>query len=135
VVEAEEAEVTHVEDLHLCLERLHFMFLRVGDDEVVDVDANEQDKVPTAPLVHRCLMSALLEAHVLERSIQHGVPGVRSLPQTIEGLAEAVDLSFSSGDGEARRLLHVHLLLEVVIEEGGFDIHVEDVPAFLSRQR
>jgi hypothetical protein len=48
-VEAEEAEVTHVEDpLHLCLERPHFSILRVGDDQVVDVDADEQDRASTA---------------------------------------------------------------------------------------
>lgn len=50
-------------------------------------------------------------------------------------LAEGVDLSFFSGDGEASQLLHVHLFLdEVAIEEGKFDIHVVDVPAFLSCQ-
>ena len=80
-------------------------------------------------------MSALLEAHVLERGIQLSVPGARCLPQAVESLAKAVDLSFFSGDGEAGRLLHVHLLLEVAVEEGGFDIHVVDALAFLSRQR
>jgi hypothetical protein len=80
-------------------------------------------------------MSALLEAHVLERGIQLGVPGARSLPQAVEGLAEAVDLSLFSSDDEARRLLHVYLLLEVAVEESGFDIHVVDAPAFLSLQR
>jgi hypothetical protein len=69
-VEAEEAEVTHVEDpLHLCLECLHFSILRVGDDQVVDVDVDEQDRASTAPPVHCRLMSALLEAHVLEHGI------------------------------------------------------------------
>jgi hypothetical protein len=39
--EIEEAEVTHLEGpLHLRLEGLHLRFFRVGDDEIVDVDAN-----------------------------------------------------------------------------------------------
>jgi hypothetical protein len=40
-VEAEEAEVIHVEHLlHLRLEHLHLLF-SIGDDEVVDVDADQ----------------------------------------------------------------------------------------------
>jgi hypothetical protein len=40
--EAEEAEVAHVKDLHhLRLERLHFLFIHAGDDEVIDVNADE----------------------------------------------------------------------------------------------
>jgi hypothetical protein len=69
-VEAEEAEVAHVKDLlHFRLERLHFTFLCAGDDEVIDVDTDEQDRAPTALSVHRRLVSALLEAHVLERGV------------------------------------------------------------------
>jgi hypothetical protein len=49
-VEAEEAEVAHVEGLlHLSLERLHFSLFRAGDDQVVDIDADEQDRASTAP--------------------------------------------------------------------------------------
>ena len=41
-VEAEEAEVAHVECLlHLRLEHLHLLFFSDDDDEVVDVDANQ----------------------------------------------------------------------------------------------
>jgi hypothetical protein len=49
-VEAEEAEVAHVEGLlHLSLERLHFSLFHTGDDQVIDVDADEQDRASTAP--------------------------------------------------------------------------------------
>jgi hypothetical protein len=66
-VEAEEAEITHVEGLlHLSLERLHFSLFCAGDDQVVDVDASEQDRASTTPPVHCRLVSALLEAHLLE---------------------------------------------------------------------
>jgi hypothetical protein len=41
-VEAEEAEVADVERLlHLCLEHLHLLLFSTGDDEVVDVDADQ----------------------------------------------------------------------------------------------
>jgi hypothetical protein len=41
-VEAEEAEVAHVEGLlHLSLERLHFSLFCTGDDQVIDIDADE----------------------------------------------------------------------------------------------
>jgi hypothetical protein len=35
---------------------------------------------------------------------------------------------------QRRWLLHVHLLLEVAVEEGQFDIHVVDAPALLGCQ-
>jgi hypothetical protein len=39
-VEAEEAQITHLEGgLHLGLVGLHLCFFRTGDDEVIDVDA------------------------------------------------------------------------------------------------
>ena len=42
-VEAEEAQVTHLEDgLHLCLECLHLVFLSAGDHQITNVDANEK---------------------------------------------------------------------------------------------
>lgn len=42
-VEAEEAQVTHLEDdLHLRLECLHLIFLSAGDHQIANVDANEQ---------------------------------------------------------------------------------------------
>jgi hypothetical protein len=56
-------------------------------------------------------MSALLEAHVLEHGIQLGVLGARSLPQTVEGLAEVVDLSFFSGNSEVGYTSCLRLLL------------------------
>jgi hypothetical protein len=46
-----------------------------------------------------------------------------------------VHLAFFSGNGEARWLAHIHLLLEVAVEEGGLDVHVVNTPPFLSRQR
>jgi hypothetical protein len=53
-VEAEEAEVAHVELLlHLCLELHHLSFLSAGDDQVIDVDADERDSAPAALPVHR----------------------------------------------------------------------------------
>jgi hypothetical protein len=69
-VEAEEAEVSHIEGLlHLSLERLHFSLFRAGDDQVLDVDADEKDRASTAPPVHCRLVSALLEAHLLDCGI------------------------------------------------------------------
>ena len=69
-VEAEDAEVAYVELLlHLRLELLHLSFFSAGDDEVIDVDANEQDSALAAPPVLCHLVRALLEAHHLE----HGV--------------------------------------------------------------
>ena len=53
----------------------------------------------------------------------HRVPCVGSIP------------SLFSGDGVARWLAHVHLLLEVTVEEGELDIHVVDPPPLLSRQQ
>ena len=65
-VEAQEPEIAHVESLlHGRLELLHLR-ISAGDDEVVDVDPNQQDRAPTAPPVHRRLVRALLEAHLLE---------------------------------------------------------------------
>jgi hypothetical protein len=99
-VEAKEAEVAHVEGLlHLSLKRIHFSLFHAGDDQAVDIDADEQDRASTATLVHCHLVSALLEAHLLECGVQLGVPGAQSLPQTIQSLAEAVDLPFFSSDG------------------------------------
>ena len=41
-VEAEEAKVAYVERLlHLRLEHLHLLLFSAGDDEVIDVDANQ----------------------------------------------------------------------------------------------
>ena len=41
-VEAEEADVAHVEHLlHLCLEHLHLLLVGAGDDKVVDIDADQ----------------------------------------------------------------------------------------------
>jgi hypothetical protein len=40
-----------------------------SNNQVVDVDVDEQDRASTAPPVHCRLMSALLEAHVLEHGI------------------------------------------------------------------
>ena len=80
-------------------------------------------------------MRALLEAHLLERGVELRVLGTRGLPQAIEGLAQAVHLIFFFGDNKTRWLAHVHLLLEVAIQEGKLDIHVVDLPHFLSRQR
>ena len=69
-VEAQEPEIAHVESLlHGRLELLHLLRISAGDDEVVDVDPNQQDRAPTAPPVHRRLVRALLEAHLLERRI------------------------------------------------------------------
>ena len=71
-----EAKVTHLEGgLHLRLERLNLRFC-VGDDNVVDVDTHQQDGATAAPRVHRSLMHALLEAHLLECVVQLGVPRV-----------------------------------------------------------
>ena len=39
-----------------------------------------------------------------------------------------------AGADEPRRLLHIHLLLEVTIQESGIDIHVVDFPTFMSRK-
>ena len=77
-VDAEVPQVTHVKHLlHLCLEGLHLLLFRAGDDQVVDVDADEQDKVSAALPVHRRLMRALLEAHLLECGVELRVPGAR----------------------------------------------------------
>jgi len=54
------------------------------------------------------------------------------LPQPVKSLAQPVHLPFFSGDGEAWRLSHVHLL-EVAVE-GGLHIHVVHLPPFLRRQ-
>lgn len=69
-VDAEEPQVTHVKHLlHLCLEGLQLLLFSASDDQVVDVDADEQDRVSAAPPVHRHLVRTLLETHVLERGI------------------------------------------------------------------
>lgn len=53
-VQAEEAKVAHVKRLlHLRLERLHLCFISAGDDEAVDVDADQQDIASTAPKIGR----------------------------------------------------------------------------------
>jgi len=39
-------------------------------NEIVDIDADEQDRAPTPLLVHCHLMSTLLEAHVFECGVQ-----------------------------------------------------------------
>jgi hypothetical protein len=55
-VEAEEAEVAHVELLiHRGLEALHFSWIGAGDDEVVNVYADQQD---SAPVMMRSLRSS-----------------------------------------------------------------------------
>ena len=51
--------------------------------------------------VHRRLMRALLEAHLVERGVELRVLGSQGLPQAVEGLAQAVHLAFFSGDGKA----------------------------------
>jgi transposase InsO family protein len=50
-VEAEKIDVAHLKGgLHLSLEGLHLHFFRVGDYEVVDIDAHQQNRVsPTSP--------------------------------------------------------------------------------------
>ena len=80
-------------------------------------------------------MRTLLEAHLLECGVELRVPGARCLVQAIECLAQAVHLPLFSGDGVARWLAHVDLLLEITVEEGGLHAHVVDLPPLLSRQR
>jgi hypothetical protein len=79
-------------------------------------------------------MHALLGAHLLECVVELRVPGAQCLAQAIGCLAQAVHLSLFSGDGLARWLAHVDLLLEVAIEEGGLHVHVVDLSPLLSRQ-
>jgi hypothetical protein len=79
-------------------------------------------------------MRALLEAHLLECGIELHVLGTRCLAQAIECLAQAVHLPLFFGDGIARWLAHVDLLLEVTIEDGGLHVHVVDLPPLLSHQ-
>jgi hypothetical protein len=43
-----------------------------------------------------------------------------------------VHLAFFSGDSEAWRLAHVHLLSEVAVEECGLYVHVVHLPSFLT---
>jgi hypothetical protein len=86
-VETEKTEVAHLESgLHLRLESLRLCFFRAGDDEVVDVDAHQQNRVSSASSVHRRLVHVLLEAHFLERAVELGVLGLRRLPQPVQGL-------------------------------------------------
>jgi hypothetical protein len=89
----------------------------------------------SASPIHRCLMHTLLEAHLLERVVQLGVPGLWCMPQSIQGLAQSEHLTLLPGDDEARGLPHVHLLLEVTVEESGLDIYVMDVPHLLGSGR
>jgi hypothetical protein len=101
-VEAEEAEVSHVDGLlHLSLECLYFSLFRASDDQVIDIDADQQGRASTTLPVHCRLVSALLEAPLLQCGIQLGIPGTWSLTQTVQSLAEAVDLPFFSGDSVA----------------------------------
>jgi len=135
-VEAQQPEVAHLECLHhLGLECRHFLLVGAGDDQVVDVDADEQDCPPAVPPVHDSLVKTLLEAHLLECCIQLLVLGPRRLAQAVERLAQAVHLVFFPGDGESRRLPHVDFLLQIAIEEGRLHVHVVDRPPFLSCQR
>jgi hypothetical protein len=104
-VETEETDVVHLESgLHLCLESLHLCFFHAGDDEVIDIDAHQQNRVSSVSPVHRCLVHALLEAHLLEPAIQLGVPGSQHL-------------AFLTGNDEAGTLPNIHLLLQVAVEE------------------
>ena len=69
-VEAQQPEVAHVEPLlHGRLELLHLPCIWAGDDEVVDVDPDQLDRAPAALPVHRRLVRALLEAHLLESCV------------------------------------------------------------------
>jgi hypothetical protein len=75
-VETEKTDVTHLKSgLHLRHESLHLCLFCANDDDVVDIDAHQQNRVSPASLVHRHLVHALLEAHLLERVIDLGVPG------------------------------------------------------------
>jgi hypothetical protein len=69
-VEAEKTEVAHLKGgIHLSLEDLHLCFFRAGDDEAVDIDTHQQNRVsPTSP-ANRRLVHALLEAHLLECAV------------------------------------------------------------------
>jgi hypothetical protein len=74
-VEIEKSEVTHLESgLHLHLESLHLCFFCADDDEVIDVDAHQQNRVSPASPVHHHLVHALLEAHLLKRAVELGAP-------------------------------------------------------------
>jgi hypothetical protein len=77
----------------------------------------------------------LLEAHLLERAVQLGVPGPRRLPQPVQGLAQPENLALLPEDDEAEGLPHIHLLLEVAVEESGLDIQVMDTSPLLGSER
>jgi hypothetical protein len=86
-LETKKTEVSHLEGgLHLHLESLHLCFFHAGDDEFVDVDAHQQNRVSLASPVHHRIVHALLEAHRLERAVEFGVPGSRCLPQPVQDL-------------------------------------------------
>jgi hypothetical protein len=53
----------------LKLSSFHLPPVGVGDDLVIDVDAGQEDRAPAAPTVHRCLVHALLEGHLLQRGV------------------------------------------------------------------
>jgi hypothetical protein len=135
-VEAEKTEVAHLKvDLHLSTEGLHLRFFCAGDDEVIDIDTNLQNRVSLASLVHRRLKRALLEAHLLECAVQLGVPRSRCLPQPIQVLPYSKHLALLPGNVEARTLPDIHLFLQVTIEERRLDVHVVDAPPHHGSER
>jgi hypothetical protein len=118
-VESQLAQIGHLElVLHLELELLDLRVVAAGDDQVVDVDANDQSSIAYSLRVHGMLSFTMLEPKLRRRGVQLSVPSVRCLPQAIQRLAQEQHLVLCSINDEPQWFCHKHLLLKIPVEEG-----------------
>jgi hypothetical protein len=77
------------------------------------------------------LGGALGEAERDEAVVQLRIPCPWSLAEPVQRLVEAQHLPLRSGLDESRGLRHVHLFLELSVEEGGLDVEMVHRPGLL----
>jgi hypothetical protein len=70
---------------------------------------------------------ASIESGVNKKVFHFGIPSSRSLLKTIKQFIKATNKARVILD-IARRFLHVDLFLQIPMQEGGFNIHLMDLP-------
>jgi hypothetical protein len=67
------------------------------------------------------------KADIKKKSLHFGIPSLRSLLKTINRFLKETNKAGVILD-IAKRLFHVDFFLKIPMQEGGFDIHLMDLP-------
>ena len=93
-----------------------------SNGHVINKDRDDDASITLAPDPYAVIRLDAVETHLPEHLVQLLVPHSTRLLETIDGLQQVADPVWTSLD-KALRLLHVHLCIQVCIDEGTGDVH------------